>query len=308
MRDETAERVRQLVRLPATAVHRAVRRRRHGVGRLSRSAPRTTSAWSASSSTRSARRCIQLCGTRARSTTTSCAASSASSTSRTRGSRSDVTGTRDPSRRSCDRVRSIPEGFVTTYGDLCPEAPRRAGAVMAPCEDPERALAPRRPRRRLARGRRAPARACSRPRACRSAGDRVDLRRRVVRRRRGLRLAPRAGGPGADALRADQAQRLRRGVSASVAIQRSASRPGLGWSLPEAEQRHAAPRRRRSGRAPARAPESPRDDHVDAVARIGAAGRQRAGAGDRDLDRGRASRRTAACPRPARPSTARRTP
>ena len=33
-------------------------------------------------------------------------------------------------------VRSIPEGFVTTYGDLCPEAPRLAGAVMATCDDP----------------------------------------------------------------------------------------------------------------------------------------------------------------------------
>ena len=34
-----------------------------------------------------------------------------------------------------ERARSIPEGFVTTYGDLCPEAPRLAGAVMAGCED-----------------------------------------------------------------------------------------------------------------------------------------------------------------------------
>ena len=34
-----------------------------------------------------------------------------------------------------DRARSIPEGFVATYGDLCPEAPRRAGAVMAACDD-----------------------------------------------------------------------------------------------------------------------------------------------------------------------------
>jgi alkylated DNA nucleotide flippase Atl1 len=31
-------------------------------------------------------------------------------------------------------VRSVPEGFVTTYGDLCPEAPRLAGAVMAHCD------------------------------------------------------------------------------------------------------------------------------------------------------------------------------
>jgi alkylated DNA nucleotide flippase Atl1 len=34
------------------------------------------------------------------------------------------------------RVRAIPPGFVTTYGDLCPEAPRLAGAVLAACRDP----------------------------------------------------------------------------------------------------------------------------------------------------------------------------
>ena len=35
------------------------------------------------------------------------------------------------------RVRSVPPGFVITYGDLCPGAPRFAGAVMAACEDPD---------------------------------------------------------------------------------------------------------------------------------------------------------------------------
>lgn len=35
------------------------------------------------------------------------------------------------------RVRALPPGHVTTYKDLCPEAPRFAGAVMASCEDPE---------------------------------------------------------------------------------------------------------------------------------------------------------------------------
>ena len=43
------------------------------------------------------------------------------------------------SARSCQvlrRARSIPAGFVTTYGDLCPGAPRFAGAVMAACDDP----------------------------------------------------------------------------------------------------------------------------------------------------------------------------
>lgn len=34
------------------------------------------------------------------------------------------------------RARAIPPGLVTTYGELCPEAPRFAGAVLAACEDP----------------------------------------------------------------------------------------------------------------------------------------------------------------------------
>jgi alkylated DNA nucleotide flippase Atl1 len=32
-------------------------------------------------------------------------------------------------------VRAIPPGRVTTYGDLSPGAPRRAGAVLARCHD-----------------------------------------------------------------------------------------------------------------------------------------------------------------------------
>jgi methylated-DNA-protein-cysteine methyltransferase related protein len=35
------------------------------------------------------------------------------------------------------RVRSIPPGHVTTYGDLSPGAPRFAGAVLSECHDPE---------------------------------------------------------------------------------------------------------------------------------------------------------------------------
>jgi methylated-DNA-protein-cysteine methyltransferase related protein len=42
----------------------------------------------------------------------------------------------DRAREILRRVRSIPPGFVTTYGDLCPEAPRFAGAVLAACHDP----------------------------------------------------------------------------------------------------------------------------------------------------------------------------
>lgn len=33
------------------------------------------------------------------------------------------------------RIRSIPPGCVTTYGDLAPGAPRHAGAVLAACEE-----------------------------------------------------------------------------------------------------------------------------------------------------------------------------
>ena len=34
------------------------------------------------------------------------------------------------------RARVVPIGFVTTYGDLCPGAPRFAGSVLAACNDP----------------------------------------------------------------------------------------------------------------------------------------------------------------------------
>ena len=33
------------------------------------------------------------------------------------------------------RVRAVPEGRVTTYGDLCPGAPRFAGTVLSECHD-----------------------------------------------------------------------------------------------------------------------------------------------------------------------------
>jgi methylated-DNA-protein-cysteine methyltransferase-like protein len=34
------------------------------------------------------------------------------------------------------RLRSVPAGFVTTYGDLSPGSPRYAGAVLSACADP----------------------------------------------------------------------------------------------------------------------------------------------------------------------------
>lgn len=35
------------------------------------------------------------------------------------------------------RVRATPVGFVRTYGDISPGAPRVAGAVLHACEDPD---------------------------------------------------------------------------------------------------------------------------------------------------------------------------
>jgi methylated-DNA-protein-cysteine methyltransferase-like protein len=35
------------------------------------------------------------------------------------------------------RVRAIPEGFVRTYGDVSPGAPRFAGTVLARADDPD---------------------------------------------------------------------------------------------------------------------------------------------------------------------------
>jgi methylated-DNA-protein-cysteine methyltransferase-like protein len=43
------------------------------------------------------------------------------------------------SERACAvlaRARRVPLGRVTTYGDLSPEAPRYAGAVLHACDDP----------------------------------------------------------------------------------------------------------------------------------------------------------------------------
>jgi alkylated DNA nucleotide flippase Atl1 len=35
------------------------------------------------------------------------------------------------------RVRAVPVGFVRTYGDVSPGAPRVAGAVLHDCDDPD---------------------------------------------------------------------------------------------------------------------------------------------------------------------------
>jgi alkylated DNA nucleotide flippase Atl1 len=35
-----------------------------------------------------------------------------------------------------DRIRRVPRGHVTTYGDLSPGAPRVAGQILSDCHDP----------------------------------------------------------------------------------------------------------------------------------------------------------------------------
>ena len=43
----------------------------------------------------------------------------------------------DRARQVLDRIRRVPKGFVTTYGDLSPGAPRFAGQVLSECHDPD---------------------------------------------------------------------------------------------------------------------------------------------------------------------------
>jgi alkylated DNA nucleotide flippase Atl1 len=42
----------------------------------------------------------------------------------------------DRGRAVLELIRLIPEGHVTTYGDLSPGAPRFAGQVLSACHDP----------------------------------------------------------------------------------------------------------------------------------------------------------------------------
>jgi methylated-DNA-protein-cysteine methyltransferase related protein len=39
-------------------------------------------------------------------------------------------------RQILDRIRATPPGFVRSYGDVSPGAPRLAGAVLHACDDP----------------------------------------------------------------------------------------------------------------------------------------------------------------------------
>jgi alkylated DNA nucleotide flippase Atl1 len=41
-----------------------------------------------------------------------------------------------PAEQILERVRATPEGFVRSYGDVSPGAPRAAGAALHDCHDP----------------------------------------------------------------------------------------------------------------------------------------------------------------------------
>jgi methylated-DNA-protein-cysteine methyltransferase related protein len=45
--------------------------------------------------------------------------------------------TEERTRAILERVRATPEGFVRTYGDISPGAPRVGGAVLHECGDPQ---------------------------------------------------------------------------------------------------------------------------------------------------------------------------
>jgi methylated-DNA-protein-cysteine methyltransferase-like protein len=45
--------------------------------------------------------------------------------------------TSDRAERVLARIRATPAGFVRTYGDVSPGAPRFAGTVLAGCEAPD---------------------------------------------------------------------------------------------------------------------------------------------------------------------------
>jgi methylated-DNA-protein-cysteine methyltransferase-like protein len=50
------------------------------------------------------------------------------------GEAAELTSGRE--REVLERIRRIPEGHVTTYGELSPGAPRYAGQVLSACHDP----------------------------------------------------------------------------------------------------------------------------------------------------------------------------
>jgi methylated-DNA-protein-cysteine methyltransferase-like protein len=47
-----------------------------------------------------------------------------------------VGGITERERAIIERIRAIPEGFVKTYGDVSPGAPRLAGSALSSCDEP----------------------------------------------------------------------------------------------------------------------------------------------------------------------------
>lgn len=80
--------------------------------------------------------------------------------------------------RILQRIRSIPEGFVRTYGDISPGAPRMTGQVLSSCDQPVPWHRVVRSDGSLAKGRRQ--RALLVAEGVPMKGDRVDLRRARV--------------------------------------------------------------------------------------------------------------------------------
>ena len=143
----------------------------------------------------------------------------------------------DRAERVLERIRDIPPGFVRTYGDVSPGAPRFAGTVLSETDDPEsRGSASCAPTARWPRAR-ASAR-CSTPRACRS-GATVSTRRGTIAdlmwlqrqitlrpRERGFHLVTREivdGVPELADLRVGLAHVFIRHTSASLTLNENAS-------------------------------------------------------------------------------------
>ena len=110
----------------ARAVRARARRRTASRPRRSRAAPTCRASRRRTSATAPPRRARRSPGRARRSSTCRAAAASA---------RHD-TPVSDRAARVLARVRNTPPGFVRTYGDVSPGAPRFAGTVLFSCDDP----------------------------------------------------------------------------------------------------------------------------------------------------------------------------
>jgi methylated-DNA-protein-cysteine methyltransferase related protein len=51
--------------------------------------------------------------------------------------RARIRGVTERAQRVIARIRDTPPGFVRTYGDVSPGAPRFAGTVLSECDEPD---------------------------------------------------------------------------------------------------------------------------------------------------------------------------